>query len=359
MKKHVIWILPLFVIVLALSWFFYFRYLPVFQKKTPQIIETPINNGNQSATQDEAQKIAGDMAGKENEKISYKIKDTVFTFNDILQEENRLKSPDFEITMSKIPEKDQKVYRSRLRVDAITNLLNRVYLDLYIDENKIQISEKQVAETMKEFEEMMRKNSQDPAKFNLEEYLTGVNVTMGDFRRDMTNQTKFKIVTAPLTENLPISKEEEIKAYWESRKEMFNDPPGADIDVILTDSDEKADQAMALLKGGATWENTCAKYSSLPVEQTKLGLMSKGDMPQEMADVVFAPTAKVNSYYKVKFMTQFYVVKINSFRQGLERSYDESRAGAEEALMNEKKRGIVEEFLKKLSEKYGKPELIR
>lgn len=359
MKKYVIWILPLLVILLALSWFFYFRYLPVFQKKTPQTIETPNNNVNQSATQNEAQKIAGELTGKENDKISYKIKNIVFTYNDILQEENRLKSPDFENTMSKIPEKDQKVYRSRLRVDAITNLLNRIYIDLYIEEKAIAISDKQVTDTMKEFEEMMRKNSPDPAKFNLEEYLSSVNVTMGDFRRDMTNQTKFKIVTTPMIENVPIAKEEEIKAYWESHKEMFNDPPAADIDVILTDSDEKADLALALLKSGATWENACAKYSTLPVEQTKLGLMSKGDMPQEMADVVFAPTAKINSYYKVKFMTQFYVVKINSFRQGLERSYEDARANAEEALMNEKKRGIVEEFLKTLSEKYGKPEIVR
>ncbi|MDD4663755.1 MAG: peptidylprolyl isomerase [Caldisericia bacterium] len=355
MKKILLWILPLLVVVLALSWFFYFRHLPVFQKKTPQTIETPDNNGNQSATQEEAKRISEALTGKEDGTISFKIKDIVFSLADILQEEKRLKSPDFEVSMSKIPEKDQKVYRSQLRVDAITNLLNRIYIDLYIKENNIVITEKQVEQTMKEFEDMMRQNSQDPAKFNLEEYLSTLNVTLGDYKRDMTNQTKFTIVTNPLVENLPVANEEEIKAYWESHKEMFNDPPAADIDVLLTDAEEKVDQAIAFLQGGGNWAEACTKFSNLPAEQTKLGLMPKTDMPEELANVIFSPNAKINSYNKVQFMTQWYVVKINSFRQGLERSYEEARADADKAFMNEKKRGIVEAFLKDLSEKYGKP----
>ena len=359
MKKILIWILPLLVVVLALSWFFYFRYLPVFQKKPSQTIETPDINGNQSATQDEAKKITEALAGNEDETVSFKIKDIVFSLADILQEEKRLKSPDFEISMSKIPEKDQKVYRNKLRVDAITNLLNRIYIDLYIKENNITITDKQVEQTMKEFEEMMRKNSPDPANFNLEEYLSTLNVTMGDYKRDMTNQTKFAIVTNPLVENLPVASEEEIKAYWESHKVMFNDPPAADIDVLLTDSEEKVDKAISFLQGGGDWAEACTQFSNLPAEETRLGLIRKTEMPEELANVVFSPNAKINSYNKVQFMTQWYVVKINSLQQGLERSYEEARANADQALMNEKKRGIVEAFLKDLSEKYGKPVAVK
>jgi len=358
MKKHWMWIVPLLVVVLALSWFFYFRHLPVFNKIPPQTTEVPTNNDSLSFIQQEANKIIGDFTGEKPSAI-FKIKDIQFSITDIEQEERRLKTPDFDATMSKIPEKDQQVYRSKLRTDAIANLLNRIYIELYIKENNIVITEKYVQEVMKEFEDLMRKNSENPEQFNLEQHLSSMNISMSDYRRDMTNQAKFKIVTTPLTDKLPVANEQEIKTYWESHKEMFNDPPSADIDVLLTDSEEKVDQAMTLLKGGATWENACAKYSNLPAEQTKLGLMPKDRMPQEMADIVFSSTAKVKGCYKVNFMTQWYVVKINSLQQGLVRTYEEARGYAEEALMNEKKRDVVEEFLKGLSEKYGTPQRVK
>ena len=67
--------------------------------------------------------------------------------------------------------------------------------------------------------------------------------------------------------------------------------------------------------------------------------MQKTDMPEELANVVFSPKTKINSYNKVKFMTQWYVVKINSLQQGQQTVlYEEARENADQALMNEKKR---------------------
>ena len=97
---------------------------------------------------------------------------------------------------------------------------------------------------------------------------------------------------------------------------------------------------MSFLQGGGDWAKACTQFSNLPAEQTKLGLMQKTDMPEELANVVFSPKTKINSYNKVKFMTQWYVVKINSFRQGQERSYEEARENADQALMNRRREAL-------------------
>lgn len=359
MKKHLVWILPVvLVVILALSWFFYFRYLPVFQRKSPSTSENPSNQEEYTGVLNEAEKVVN-LMGNEGEKMSFKIRDVVITYDDILLEETRLKPFDFEQTMSKIPEKDQEVYRSKLRTDAVTNLLNRIYIDFYIEDNDIIITEAMVDKAYKDVEEVLRSRSKNPDSFNLETYLTSIGDTMEAFRKDMINQAKYTAATEPLLKNTPIPTEKEIKTYYDSNKEFFNEPPGADLDIILADSEEKVDEAIALLQTGATWENASAKFSKLEPTQTHLGMTYQGDMPEEMAKIVFAPDTKLNTPYKVQFMTQWYVIKINSLKEKVVHTYEEAKYNVEQQLTETKKRAIIDEFLKGLAEKYGKPEPIK
>lgn len=358
MKKHLVWILPvILVIVLTLGWFVYFRHLPFFQGKS-----SPPNNssGQQEYTGilKEAQNLVSQM-GDEGEKASFKIRDVVITYDDILYEEARLKPFDFEQTMSKIPEKDQKVYRSKLREDAVTNLLNRIYIDFYIEDNQITITEEMVEQAHNEVEKLLRERSKTPESFDLETYLTSIGDSMEAFRKDMVNQAKYTAVTAPLLKKVSIPSEKEIKTYYETNKEMFNEPAAADLDIILIDSDEKAEQVILLLKNRSTWENACAKFSKLEPEQTHLGMTYQTDMPEEMSKLVFASGTKLNTPYKVQFMTQWYVIKINSIKEKVVHTYEEARSSAEQQLTETKKRGIIDQFLKGLAEKYGKPEMIK
>lgn len=359
MKKHLVWILPVvLLIVLTVGWFVYFRHLPIFQRKSPSTSENPSNQQEYNGILDEAQNLVSQM-GEEGEKVSFKIRDVVITYEDIMLEETRLKPFDFEQTMSKIPEKDQKVYRSKLREDAVTNLLNRIYIDFYIEDNQITITEAMVENAHKDVEKVLRERSKNPESFDLETYLTSIGDTMEAFRKDMVNQAKYTAVTAPLLKNTPIPSEKEIKTYYESNQEMFNKPAAADLDIILTDSDEKAEQAILLLQNGSTWENACAKFSKLEPEQTHLGLTYQPDMPEEMAKIVFAPDTKINTPYKVQFMTQWYVIKINSLKEKVVHTYEEAKYNVEQQLTETRKRGIIDEFLKGLAEKYGKPEVIK
>lgn len=359
MKKHLVWILPVvLLIVLTVGWFVYFRHLPIFQRKSPSTSENPSNQQEYNGILDEAQNLVSQM-GEEGEKVSFKIRDMLITYEDILLEETRLKPLDFEQTMSKIPEKDQKVYRSKLRVDAVTNLLNRIYIDFYIEENKITITEGMVEDAYKKVEKLLQERSKNPETFDLETYITSIGDTMEAFRKDMVNQAKFTAVTDPLVKDIPIPSDQEIKTYYESNQEMFNEPAAADLDIILTDSDEKAEQAIASLQNGSSWENVCAKFSTLEAERTHLGMTYQTDMPEEMAKIVFAPDTKLKTPYKVQFMTQWYVIKINSLKEKVVYSYEEVKYNAEQQLIENKKRGIIDEFLKGLAEKYGKPEVIK
>jgi len=58
-------------------------------------------------------------------------------------------------------------------------------------------------------------------------------------------------------------------------------------------------------------------------------------------------------------MTQWYVIKINSIKEKVVHTYEEARSSAEQQLTETKKRGIIDQFLKDLAEKYGKPEVIK
>lgn len=295
-------------------------------------------------------------------KVLYKIGSDTITDTDLAKELSKIKPPDFEERMKGAPEKDQKVYRSQMEADALRNLVNQIYLRLYLKDQKINITDADLAQTKKELTEMMQKihDQQNTGRpFNLEERLRQYNITNEMFLEDIKNQTIYRIATKPTLESINAT-ESEAKDFFVKHPELYNTPAKADLKHILLTSEADADIVINELKGGADFTTLAKTKSQDPQAQTNGGALGwiendKNRVPSEILNVIFDPQVKLNTPLKIRVETQWYVMIVSSIQPEVVKSYSEMKDKALFDVKEEKRKAALEAFLKKLESKYGKP----
>lgn len=85
------------------------------------------------------------------------------------------------------------------------------------------------------------------------------------------------------------AEEDEMKAYFEERKERFQKPASIDSSHILVDSEEKAKEIIEEINAGKSFEDAAKEYSTCPSKDQggKLGESTRGKMVEEFEDVAF------------------------------------------------------------------------
>jgi len=295
-------------------------------------------------------------------KVVYKIGSNNITDLDLEIEILKLKPPDFEARMQAIPENDQKVFRSQLTESALKNLVNQIYFKLYLIDQKINITQADEEKTKKDLIEMMQKvhaqqNSDVP--FDLEARLKQYNISMDTFNKDIKNQTIYRIVTTPFLEKITAT-EEEAKKFFKEHPDMYNEPAKADLKHILLDSEADADAVIRDLNQGANFETLAKTKSKDPQVQQNNGSLGwiandRKLVPQEILQVIFDPSVKLNTPLKIQVTTQWYVMIVKGKQQEIINSYESLKDKAIYDAKEEKRVKALDEFIKKLEEKYGKP----
>ena len=295
-------------------------------------------------------------------KVIYKIGTESITDTNLAEELNKIIPPDFETRMTGIPEKDQKVYRDQFQTDALKNLFNLTYIKLYIKDQKINITDADLAKTRKDLTDMMQKihESQNTGKpFNLEERLRQYNIDAKTFTQDIYNQTVYRIATTPFLDKITAT-EQEAKDFFKKHPELYNEPAKADLKHILLTSEAEADAVIAELNKGADFTTLAKAKSKDPQVQSNGGALGwisndRARVPSEILNVIFAPQVKINTPLKIMVDTQWYVMIVSGIQNEVVKSYTELTDKAMYDVKEEKRKIALEDFLKKLETKYGKP----
>lgn len=295
-------------------------------------------------------------------KTIYTVGSESITDADIEKEISKLKPPDFESRMQGLPENDQAVYRNQLRESAVKNLVNQIYFKLHLRDKKMNITEEDKEKTKTDLIDMMKKiheqqNTGTP--FDLDARLKQYGISQETFLEDITNQTIYRLVTSPILDKITAT-EEEAKLFFNNHPEMFNDPAKADLKHILLTSETDADAVLRELKQGADFATLAKAKSKDPQAQSNQGALGwiendKSRVPQEILNVIFKPGVPINTPLKIQVQTQWYVMVVSGIQPEVVHTYGELADKAMFEVKENKRMKALDDFIKDLEAKYGKP----
>jgi len=225
----------------------------------------------------------------------------------------------------------------------LDRLIEQKLIQQAAKEKGVTVSDQQVQEKLDEMKEQFG----GEASFQL--YMAQFGITEDLLKQDIRNQLLVEGILGP---EIEIS-EEEMKSYFEENKAMFDEPEQVRARHILVETEEKAQEVLAKLERGESFESLARQYST--DEGTKdnggdLGYFGRGVMVAEFEEAAFSLKPGETSR-PVKTQYGYHIIKVEDYKEARPAEFEEKKEEIEEALRQEKVASKMEEWLSELKEK--------
>lgn len=243
-----------------------------------------------------------------------------------------------------------------LRRGVLDDLISMELLAQEARKKKIAPTDKQVDEELKGFKERF------PSEEMFHQALAQQGITVKDLRDDVRSQLQIGLLLKQEVEaNIKIS-DDEIKKFYNSRKDQFREPEKAKASHILikvdsgaSDEDraaakKKAQDLAKQAKKGADFAKLATEHSDDPGSAKKggdLGEFSRSDMVKPFADATFALKAgEVSDVVETRF--GYHVIKLESKSPAQTLPLKEVRSDIEQYLKLAKSQEEARSYIEKL-----------
>ena len=222
----------------------------------------------------------------------------------------------------------------------LNSLISEKIINIEAEKQKIEVSEEDI---QKEIDKIAGNYGGEEAFNQAMQYY---GYTLEDIKNDLAMNIKIKKLLEP---SISIS-EEEMKNYFETNKETFNQEEEVKARHILVETEEKAKEVLEKLNAGGDFAELAKEYSL--DEATKelggeLGFFGRGKMVAEFEESAFA--LKLNETSEpVKTNYGYHIIEVEEKKEAKEANYEESKDMIKEILLEEK---IPTEFEKWYQEK--------
>jgi foldase protein PrsA len=167
-----------------------------------------------------------------------------------------------------------------------------------------------------------------------EQFLIMYGYSLDDIKENVEMNLNIKRLLEP---DLKIE-EDEMKAYFETNKERFDEKEQVKASHILVDSEDKAKEVKEKLLAGEDFAKLAKDYSidtGNNQQGGELGYFARGEMVQEFEDAAFSlEIGKISD--PVKTNHGYHIIKVEDKKQAKEATYEENKAVMKEILLQEK-----------------------
>ncbi len=139
--------------------------------------------------------------------------------------------------------------------------------------------------------------------------------------------------------------DDEMKKFYEQNKEKFKTPEQVRASHILVKSEADANNILAQLKKGASFEDLAKKYSTdaTAAKGGDLGWFSKGSMVPDFEKAVFSlKEGELSNVVKTPY--GFHIIKLTGKRAAGIRSFDEVKDQIKAAIMPSKQQAFFQQL---------------
>ena len=236
-----------------------------------------------------------------------------------------------------------------LRDQVLTFLIQNKWLSGEASDLGVKVSDKDV---QKDFER--QKKQSFPTAPQFKQFLKTSGYTMDDLLFQVRGNLYEKGIRAKVTSGKDKVSDKQIADYYAKNKSRFAQPQRRDLDVVLTKTKAKADQAKAALAGGQSFAKV-AKRSSIDqaskAQGGKLPSVTPGQQEKAFDTAIFgARKGKLVGPVKTQF--GYYVFKVTNITPASQQTLLQARETIRTQLKSQNQQTALAAFVKKFQKKW-------
>ena len=228
-------------------------------------------------------------------------------------------------------------------------LIQAEWVQQEAEERDVSVSDEEVK---KSFED--QKKQAFPKEADYQKFLKDSGSTEEDilFRVKLSQlQTK---LTKKITEGKTTPTDEEIAAEYEKNKESYAVPESRDVSLVLTKTEDKAEEAKEAIEDGDSFSAVAKEYSideATKPQGGKLTDLTRGQQDRDLEKAAFA-AEKGELEGPVKAQFGYYVVKVDKIKPASQPTLEEVKDGISQQLRSTKEQKVINDFIKDFREQY-------
>jgi foldase protein PrsA len=212
--------------------------------------------------------------------------------------------------------------------EALNALILDKIIALELEENNIKISQDQIDA---EYQVAVEAYGDEAT---MEQALAYYGFTKDEFLKNIEMNLSIEALIEP---SITIT-DEEIEAYFEENKDDFNEAEQVKASHILVATEEEANDVLAKIQSGDSFEELAKEYSTDTVSATNggdLGYFTKYDMVEEFSNAAFS--LDINEVSEpVKTTYGYHIIKVTDKKDAKIATLEDSKDEVKEILKDQK-----------------------
>jgi foldase protein PrsA len=240
----------------------------------------------------------------------------------------------------------------QLKGDVMQFLIQAEWVQQEAEEQDIKVSDQEVRNRLEE--EKKRAFPGKDGEKRYQEFLKTSGMSEEDILFRFKLETLQQKLTQKITESEAKVTDQDVKEYYEKNKKRFAQPERRDLNVVLTKTKGRADQAKQALDGGQSFRQVARRYSideGSKAQGGKLPDVAEGQQEKAFNDAIFA-AKRGDLQGPVKTQFGWYVFEVTKIKPASQQTLEQSEDTIKNLLRSQKQQKALDDWIKEFRERY-------
>jgi foldase protein PrsA len=237
-----------------------------------------------------------------------------------------------------------------LKQQVMQFLISAEWIEQEANARDIEVSDEEV---QKQFED--QKNQSFPNEKQYQQFLK----TSGQTEEDLLFRVKLDVLSTKvrdeIIDDVDEVSDEDIQTYYDENKERFAQPERRDLNVVLTKTEDKANEAKQAIESGQSFKDVAKEFSIDEASKSqggKLPAVAEGQQEKAFDDAIFsAEKGQLTGPVKTQF--GWYVFEVTKVTPASQQSLDDAKETIKSLLRSEREQKALDDLIKEFQDKYS------
>jgi foldase protein PrsA len=232
---------------------------------------------------------------------------------------------------------------------TMSTLVQTAWIENEAEEQGVTVSDADVDKQLK-----TTKRQSFPTEKAYRQFLTQSGMTQEDVLSRLRTQLLAQKLTRKIQDSAAPVTDADVAAYYKENKAQFALPERRDLELILTKSEAKANEAKSAVQGGMSWSAAAKKYSTDPASKATGGVLrgvAEGQQDRALDKAAFAAD-KGELVGPIKGQFGWYIVRVKVIAPPKQSTLAESKGQIKPLLTQQAQQAKMQSFSQDFSKRW-------